>query len=96
MYNLAALRLNSLAPFSVVPYLIASRTYNMRRVPIGLSDEVLVVKFLEYVGILFLDSLPTIHRSFVRHKNPVLREKCGHGGGIVVTDRLAIGLNLPV
>ena len=29
-----------------------------------------------------------------RHKNPVLRGQCGHGGGIVVIDLLVIGPNL--
>jgi len=51
---------------------------------------VAVVPLLEVVCIPFLDGLPTVHRSFVRHKNRVLREERGQGGGIVVVVCLLI------
>jgi hypothetical protein len=47
------------------------------------------VPCLGYVCIPFLDSLPPVNRSHVRHKNGVFREERGHGGGIVVVDCLA-------
>ena len=39
---------------------------------------------LEHVCIIFLDGLPTVNRSCVRHQNRVLREERSKGGGIVV------------
>jgi hypothetical protein len=46
--------------------------------------------FLEQVYMIFLDGLPTVNGSCIRHKNRVLGEKRGHGGGIVVVDCLLI------
>jgi len=48
---------------------------------------VAVVPLLDVVCKPFLDGLPTVHRSFGCHKNRVLREERGQGGGIVVVVR---------
>ena len=48
------------------------------------------MNLLEQVCIMFLDCLPTVNRSCVRHLNSVLRVERGVGGGIVVVDRFVI------
>ena len=45
---------------------------------------------------IFLDGLPTVNRSCVRHKNRVLCEERGHGGGIAVVKGLVILLTLRI
>ena len=52
------------------------------------TDSVAEMKLFEHVCLIFLDGLPTVNRSCVRHKNRVLREERGHGGGIVVVSCL--------
>src|ERR1700685_1105663 len=63
---LLALNLNSRAPFSGIPSLIA---YNSRGVLIDLADMVAEMHLIEQVCIIFLECLPTINRSCVCHKN---------------------------
>src|SRR5260221_8843163 len=45
---------------------------------------------LEQFYMIFLDGVPPVNGSCIRHKNRVLGEKRGHGGGIVVVDSLLI------
>ena len=76
--------MNSETVFSGRPHLIASRTYNVRRILIEHGEMVAEMHFLEQVCLMFLDGLPTVNRTFVRHENCVLREELGKGGRIVV------------
>jgi hypothetical protein len=48
------------------------------------------MELLEQVCIIFLDGLPTVNRSCVRHLNPVLRVERGQGGCIAVVECLVI------
>ena len=89
----AVLALNSRTPFSGRPHLIASRTYNVRGILIDRDEMVAEMHLLEHVCIMFLDGLPTVNRSCVRHINRVLREERGHGGGIVVVECIVIFFN---
>jgi hypothetical protein len=88
--------LKSQTPFPVFPYLIASRTYNVRGILIALVEIVAEMKLLEQDCMIFLDGLPTVNRSCVRHKNRVLCEERGHGGGIAVVKGLVILLTLRI
>jgi hypothetical protein len=71
MDRIAVLVLKSLSPFPVAPYLIAGCTYNMRAILIGLAESIFWMPLLECVCIPFLDGLPTVNRSYIRHKNRV-------------------------
>ena len=79
VYRTPVLALNSVTPFSVAPYLIAGRSYNVRGILIGLAAMVTGVPLLEQVYIPCLDGTPTVNRSLVRHQNRVLGEERGHG-----------------
>jgi len=82
--------LTSLTPFSGYPCLVASRTYNVRGIPIGLADMVFGVPSLDHVCIPFLNGLPTVDYSSSAHKNRVLRVERGDGGCVIVVDCLVI------
>src|ERR1700746_122585 len=84
MNRASALTLKSHAPFSVAPYLISIRPYNANRLRIGFAEMVTEIKLLERTFIPLLDSVPTVNRSGVRHKNRFLGEERSHGGGIVI------------
>ena len=58
IYRTPVLALNSVTPFSVAPYLIAGRSYNVRGILIGLADMVAEMHILEQVRVKFLDGLP--------------------------------------
>src|SRR5580704_14522175 len=90
------LALKSQTPFPIAPCLIASRSYNVRGILIALANMVADTPFLEQVCKRFLDRLPAVNRSRVIHKNRVLREKRGHGSGIVVVACLVKFLTLRV
>jgi len=89
-YRTEVLALNSQTPFSGCPHLIASRTYNVRGKLIDRDEMVAEMHFLEQVCKIFLDGLPTVNRSSVRHINRVLREERGDGGGIVLVPWLGM------
>jgi hypothetical protein len=71
-------------PFPVPPHFIASCTYSVRGILIGLGNMVAEMHFPEHVCVMFRDGLPTVNRSLRSHKNRVLREERCHGGGIVI------------
>src|SRR5271165_5720242 len=58
----AILALNSHTPFSKRPCLIASRTYNMRRILIRRGNMVAEMKLFEPVSKRFLDGRPAVMR----------------------------------
>jgi hypothetical protein len=76
----AGVALPGITPFSGCPQLIASRTYQVRGIPIELGDVAFGVPSLEQVCIPFLNGLPTVDWSSVRHKNRVVREERSDGG----------------
>src|SRR6516162_8843825 len=79
--------LKSLLKFSGAPKLIASRTYNVRRILLLLADMLAEMYFREGVRPIFLDSLPTVDWPCVeRHDNSVFCVERGYGGGIAVDD----------
>jgi hypothetical protein len=86
----AGLALSSRTPFSGCPQRIAIRAYHVRGIPIELGHMGFVVPPLVHVFVPFLNSLPTIDWSPVRHKHRVLREERGDGGWVVVGFSLVI------
>ena len=90
--RLAVWGFKSLTPFSIKRY-FTCRTYHTKRIRIYLGGTVAEMRSLEPFCILFLDSLPTIKRSFLRHKNCIVHKERGYGGGIVVIDCLIKLLN---
>ena len=69
--------LKSLLKFPGAPKLIASRTYNVRRILLLLAE----MYFREGVRPIFLDSLPTVNWSCVSHENGVFRIDRSHRAG---------------
>src|SRR4029077_10271261 len=69
LYRIAGLALKSLTPFSGIISLIASRTYTVRGILISRAEMVAEMKLFEHVCMIFLDGLPTVNRSCVRHLN---------------------------
>jgi hypothetical protein len=84
--------LNSRTPFPVAPFLIASRSYNVRGILIALADMVAEMNLFEQLCIIFPDGLPTVNRSSVIHQNRVLLEGRGQGDFIAVVECLGIFL----
>lgn len=76
--------LKSCIPFPVAPYLIASPTYNVRGILIGLARMVAKLDVLKQACIIFLNSVPTVNRSCFIHQNSVFRVERGQTGGIAV------------
>src|SRR5258708_5724510 len=86
------LALPSLTPFSGRPQLIASRSYQVRSIPIELGDVVFGVPSLVQVCIQFLNGWPIVDWSSVRHKNCVLRREIGERLRIVVVVHVVVYL----
>src|SRR5271165_3298376 len=86
LYRIAALALNidRTTPFSGFPHLIASRAYSVGGIVIERNKMVTEMHLLEHVCKMFLDGLPTINWTLVRHLDRVLGVERGQGGGIVV------------
>ena len=87
------LAFNSRTPSSGCPYLITSRTYNVRGILIYRDDIVGELRFLEQLCIPFFDSLPPVDWSSVRHINRVLRKARGGSGSIVLVYRIGMFSN---
>jgi hypothetical protein len=62
LYRTEVLALKNRTPFPVFPYLVASRTYNVRGILIALVEMVAEMKLLEQVCMIFLDGFPTVNR----------------------------------
>ena len=88
------LALHGRTPLPDAPNLIASRTYNVRRILVALAEMVAEMKLHEQACMIFLDGLPTVNRSSVCHKNRVLCEDRAQGGGIAVVECLVNLLRL--
>jgi len=73
--------LKSLLKFPGAPKLIASRTYDVRRILLLLADMLAEMYFREGVRPIFLDGLPTVNWSCVSHENGVFRIDRSHRAG---------------
>jgi hypothetical protein len=105
LYRTEVLALNSRSPYSGRPQLIgsrafhatrayhASRAYHVRGILIDGDEAVAEMKLREQVCMIFLYGRPTDNRSSVCHKNPVLREERGDGGGIVLVGCIILFFN---
>src|ERR1700730_15609151 len=81
------------APFSGRPNLGVTCSHSVRGILIDRAEVVAELHLLEQIPIPFLDGPPTKNRASVLHKNRVLREERGQGGGIVIVLCIAIFLN---
>ena len=66
LFRIAALDLPGHTPFSVFPHLIAICTYSVRGIRIRIVVRSVIVAemhILEQIFVMFLDGLPTVHRS---------------------------------
>jgi hypothetical protein len=88
LFRRTVLALNSRTPFAGAPYLIASRTYNVRRSRITLGEMVAEMKIPELGFPISLHGLPAENRSCLRHNNRVLGQNRGQSGRVVVVERL--------
>jgi hypothetical protein len=66
----------------------------VRGILIDRDEAVAQMKLLEQVCMPFLYGRSTDNRSCACHKNPVLREERGYGGGIVLVEKEASGSRL--
>jgi hypothetical protein len=65
----------------------------MRAILIGLAETIFIMPMLECVCKPFLDGLPAVNRSYIRHKNRVFGVNRGIGSCIVFVECLVILLN---
>src|SRR6516164_2661935 len=86
-HRVAVLELKSLVKFPSAPYLMASRTHNVRSILLWLAYVLDKMYFLEHVYEMFLDGLPPVNRwPVVRYDNRVLCVERGQGSGIAVDE----------
>jgi len=60
----------------------------VRGILISRAEMVAEMKLFEHVRMIFLDGIPTVNRSCVRHLNRVIRKERGPGGVIVAVPYL--------